>query len=307
MSHASGVFTGITMLPGLLSVVVRTFQPPRVLVNLGCDCTSTSRGSRGNVRDGERSGPRLNHLVHDEAKDSVGTGIMQRSKPSESPAPWSRVWALYAQHADVFRRVLAKLRVSDARFGDGAASELVHEFLTERAPGALSTFDPSKGEMGAWLFIVFERFVLERYRRQRRRDDLLDALTVRTPSPSEEIERTIDLHVVSQMIASLSSLHEKAIQAFFSKRTPSVRAVATTLGVTRRRAAELIAEAAAVVAVELGAPVDMSLDELRRLAARADAPGGNEPNNRERTARGGTDEPTRQAVRHLVRRLTEAR
>src|SRR5262249_51255623 len=67
-------------------------------------------------------------------------------------------WGVYLTHQDVIRAVLRL--TGPWRVLDGA--DVAHDFLVERLPAALTTYDPEVGPLRPWLFAVFHHYARRR-------------------------------------------------------------------------------------------------------------------------------------------------
>ena len=185
---------------------------------------------------------------------------MTTSPPQDTPP--SAVWRLYLDQRDVFLRVFASLKRRGARIHRERESDLVHQFLVERAPQALATFQPDRGSIESWLFVVFRRFVFEQLEKEQRYDAVLNAL-VREPSEGQPAtaEDDYDRAAVTRAIDSLSSEQRDVLRSFLTSQ--SLRTTARSVGRSRWQARRLLMEA--VVAV--GRALDVDLAALREDGA----------------------------------------
>ncbi len=191
-------------------------------------------------------------------------------QPHSSDAPsWKRVWKLYRDHRAVFDAVFGDLRRRGTVVTRDEATELLHEFLLEQAPYALRTFDPERGQLDQWLFVVFRRFVLGRLQTHRRQARLVTALHDvghEPPGPSSESEQPGDLEAARCAIAELPAPQRHALLALLEP-SGSVREVARRLGTTRWRARRLVVLAVASVALALDVDVGLEREDLELLVA----------------------------------------
>jgi RNA polymerase sigma factor (sigma-70 family) len=159
---------------------------------------------------------------------------------SEESIDWSQLWRLYVDHSETFRGAIRDLRSSGLRLSDEDGRDYVHEFLLERAPKALRTFDPAKGNLGSWLFVVFRRFVLERLRAASRRSDLVKRMAVETATP-EAVSSGADVLNVRAAMRRLPLDQRRAVRAYFREgERESWRRVAVELRVSRGEARRLV-------------------------------------------------------------------
>ncbi len=192
---------------------------------------------------------------------------------------WSDVWRLYLENVDVFRAAVVSLRRTGVFLPEDLVSDFVHEFLVTRAPDALATFRPARGELRPWLFVVFRRYVLGTYRSQRRVRAALEALQEEmdvievTSGPDE----AADLSRVADAIEHLPRERQQVLYAFFGAKASSIRATARELGLSRWKASRVLLEAVSDVAAQLG--IDLEAEEFMRQVPDS---GVNEPAIRDR-------------------------
>jgi len=179
------------------------------------------------------------------------------------------VWRLYLEEQSVFEGVFADLRAKGTVISRELATDLIHEFLIERAPFALATFQPDRGELRSWLFVVFRRFVLGTYRSSQRSGDILKRWQKDlTATPSDNypgLEQ--DLLAVKAVTAGLPEDERRALTTFFGADGASVRAVARALGISRWKATRLILQGAARVVRDLRVDIGVNESELGMLIA----------------------------------------
>jgi RNA polymerase sigma factor (sigma-70 family) len=135
------------------------------------------------------------------AEDQTGCAVT-------NDVQWNSVWALYKDFPGVFHRALVELSVQQDQHAD-----MIHEFLLERAPDALRSFDPSRGEIAPWLYVVFRRFALGRLQNDRRRVEVLEELA-REPSVADSIDDPLDTERMSNAWRKLPGLEQRALRAY---------------------------------------------------------------------------------------------
>ena len=159
---------------------------------------------------------------------------------------------------------MSDLRASGASISKEMATDLIHEFLMERAPYALATFQSDRGDLEPWLFVVFRRFVLGTYRSNQRSTDILlrwrQDLVKSDGEGYEGLKQ--DLAVVEAATASLPNKEKRALLLFFSDQGGSIRAVARSLGLSRWSTTHLILQAAAHVVQALNVDIGVGKDDL---------------------------------------------
>jgi RNA polymerase sigma factor (sigma-70 family) len=171
---------------------------------------------------------------------------------------WRTIWSLYAEQGHVFRAVFTNLRRRGVHLPDDVAADLIHEFLLEKAPKALETFEPTRGALEGWLFVVFRRYVLGALRSQEERRRSLqlhvmkdeDELVSSTPSP----EMHVDLQRVREAVNALPADQQAALRVYLASEQSSRREVAKSLGISRWAADRLVSEALDTIFTLLGHP-----------------------------------------------------
>ena len=162
---------------------------------------------------------------------------------SEDDVDWSELWRLYLDHGEAFRGAIGDLRAGGLRLSDDDATDFLHDFLLNRAPRALRSFDGTKGNLRSWLFVVFRRFVLEQRRKALRRGDLVRRLA----SQATEVDQppfAADVQTVHAAMGRLPVIERRALRAYFKDgERESWRRVAAELGVSRTEARRLVSKA----------------------------------------------------------------
>ena len=185
---------------------------------------------------------------------------------SKQPVPWSQVWDLYVSHASVFADVIGQLRARGTSISSDEAAELVHSFLVDHAPSALATFEPERGELRPWLWVVFRRYVIGTLRSEHRHAGILTTLTLESTSGDDEaVEATEDLDRVRRIVETAPRAQRDALKSFFGAEGGSVRAVARSMNVSRREARRILLEATARIVLALRVDVGASWDDVRAL------------------------------------------
>lgn len=169
-------------------------------------------------------------------------------------APWSEVWTLFLENRSVFTKVFASLRQRGFVLDEDTQSDLTHEFLMERAPAALATFNPALGERAGWLFVVFRRFVVGAARTRARRQRLLASLAEEETdvAPAED-ELRLDLGALQHALAELSA-EERQVIEHVTAANGTVRSAARALGWSRWRTTHVLAAALQKLTGQLAAP-----------------------------------------------------
>src|SRR2546423_115579 len=83
-----------------------------------------------------------------------------------------QAWAIFEEYQDVFAAVLH----ATAPWRPDEGHDAVSDFLTDRLPRALLSYNPERGELRPWLYTVFLNYT-RRWRRRRASADRL--LTLR--------------------------------------------------------------------------------------------------------------------------------
>jgi RNA polymerase sigma factor (sigma-70 family) len=176
--------------------------------------------------------------------------------------PWNQVWRLYFENQSTFWGVISSLRRRGISVSDEEATDLIHEFLMERAPFALATFHPERGQLESWLFVVFRRFAIGSYRNKQRMQTILEAWRddISLDGVNEENEFTQDVQVVQAALKALPKEERKALRLFLEQDDGSMRAVARALRLSRWKATRLVVRSVARVAAAL--EVDIGLEPI---------------------------------------------
>jgi hypothetical protein len=178
--------------------------------------------------------------------------------------PWAEVWRLYLEQQRVFEGVFADLRSKGTVISKEMATDLTHEFLMERAPYALATFQSERGDLEPWLFVVFRRFVLGTYRSNQRSVSILSRWHQDLVSSGNQgyagLEQ--DLRTIEAATADLPSDEKHALTAFLSDEGGSVRAVARSLSLSRWSATRLVLQGVARVIRALNVDIGVAPSDL---------------------------------------------
>ena len=170
--------------------------------------------------------------------------------PPESS--WSAVWTVYRENQEVFAAVLSQLRRGGLAIDEEASQDFIHEFLIERAPSALNTFRPERGELKGWLYVVFKRFILGSVRDRARREQLLLKFSAEFAVHSVDSDHS-ELNALRAAVTTLSTDEQRAVEAFLKSSHQSIRDVARILNVSRWRAGALMNSAIANLTEKLSA------------------------------------------------------
>jgi RNA polymerase sigma factor (sigma-70 family) len=193
---------------------------------------------------------------------------------TKTQVPWNQVWKLYFENQNTFWGVISSLRRRGISISDEEATDLIHEFLLERAPFALATFHPQRGQLESWLFVVFRRFAAGSYRNGQRMRMVLEAWRDDLPLAKvpEENEARQDVEVVKCALKALPKAERKALRLFLEQDNGSMRAVARALRLSRWNATRLVLRSVARVAVALDVDIGLDHAELQLLlGSRSDA------------------------------------
>ena len=150
------------------------------------------------------------------------------------------------------------------RIDDGQAEDLIHEFLVERAPAALATFRPTKGDLQGWLFVVFRRFAVGTLRESSRHERLLAKVAEASAAEVAHDEGfQLDLAALEAALTELPPEEHRAMLALLSS-GGTARGVARVLGTSRWRAASLISAALDKLTSQLATPAMDSIVRSER-------------------------------------------
>ena len=188
--------------------------------------------------------------------------------PRKEEVPWSAVWALYRENAATFQSAFASLSARGFFCPREMRTELIHRFLLERARPALETFRPERGDVGAWLFVVFKRFVSGEWKRQGTSERKLvakDPLELQAPS-AEASEMPSDLATTRAAISELP-LNERQVLEVILLPRGSLRKAARDLGISRWQTRQLLDNALKRLGTQLGLSTErdrVDVDNIRR-------------------------------------------
>jgi RNA polymerase sigma factor (sigma-70 family) len=188
--------------------------------------------------------------------------------PDKRQVAWSEVWKMYLDHPAVFQAVFSDLRAKGLRIPKEMTTDLIHEFLLERAPFALATFRPERGVLESWLFVVFHRFVVGTFRSRKRGQSILDKWQHEIHRLAADDERGAphDLEAIEKALASLPPEEKQSLLLFLGAGGGSIREVARRLGLSRWKTERLIIQAFAKIALTLQVDIGLDSADLEMLA-----------------------------------------
>lgn len=177
----------------------------------------------------------------------------------------SQVWSIYLNNQDVFASVL-KLT---GRWQVDEGIDLIHDFILDRLPIAIHSFDPQKGKIKSWLFIVFIRYAkrrrLELNSNSKRKIDLDNIGELPQGGTSiDEYHLTFQRKKVNYALNTLNKTHQEILQTFFgdSSSANNVRALARKYNLSRHRAEKMLLEGLAMLSAQLNEPGILSKEEM---------------------------------------------
>jgi|GEM_PF-6185351 len=146
-----------------------------------------------------------------------------------------RAWSIYLEHVDVFHAVLR--HTGPWEISEGV--DVVNDFVVERLPKALNTYDPSR-LLRPWLYTIFDRYA------RRKRGEIsgtldravyLGHLVDELPGRTAEMEAATpkQLRMIAAAIEELPHDLKQCLHAYFDPgpTAGSFRAVAAQAGISR--------------------------------------------------------------------------
>ncbi len=207
--------------------------------------TTSYMMSRGSVHTPERLNQEEPALISDKQKEA---------------------WSVYLEHQDVFAAVLKA--TGPWRIGDGI--DLIHDFLVDRLPQALVTYDPERGPLRPWLFTVFIRYakrrLLESASVQRRWLSLESVEEVGATQPGHDAVLTVDQRKrISDAVQELPSDLRSSLLAYFGDgpEAGNLRSLARKFNWSRHHSRQTILRALATLAARLGEGGILTENELQ--------------------------------------------
>ena len=187
-----------------------------------------------------------------------------------------KAWSVYSQNQDVFTSVLR--RTGPWRLQDGM--DLVHDFVVDRLPQALTTFDSARGPIKPWLFTVFGRYARRRLReisslhKRWTNEDFAEPILLPQPEVSDlRPDQTI---IVRNAVNQLPEDQRMSLSLYFGKGRDagSLNAIARKFDWSKHKSKQTILKAIASVAAlieERGILTTLELDVCRaRLVGELD-------------------------------------
>lgn len=180
----------------------------------------------------------------------------------------SDAWSVYLENRDIFAAGLK----ATGPWEINAGMDVLHDFLVERLPQALVTYDPEQGPMRPWLFTVFVRYarrrLLERASVKNRWlsfESLTDAEMVRLvqekPLSEEQKKR------IRNALQKLPYEFQMCLLTYFGNEPEfgNIRALARKFDWSRHRAQQVLLRALAALSAQLkeGVLADEELEVCR--------------------------------------------
>jgi hypothetical protein len=163
-------------------------------------------------------------------------------------------WSVYLKNRDVFAGVLR----STGRWTVEDGLDVIHDFIIDRLPDALKSYDPERGKIKNWLFIVFLRYVkrrkLELSSWAKRKIDLdsIPELPNRVATIDESFLHSGQDQVFAKM-KDLDKEHSDALTTYFGEGSESdnIRALARKFKWSRYKAEQKVLEGLAMLSTQL--------------------------------------------------------
>lgn len=167
-----------------------------------------------------------------------------------------QAWNLYADAK--IRAIFHAILTTYGPWRTTEGVDLIQDFIHERLPNALRTFNPEVGELEPWIYTVFRNFAICRKNEEKRLNQRFVSLTdlVEPPLTRGEVpENTLTQATPSQIKASLTKLNPESrriVLTYFSEnKQASFRALSRQFKMTRYTARKRLFEALAVLVSDL--------------------------------------------------------
>jgi DNA-directed RNA polymerase specialized sigma subunit len=163
-------------------------------------------------------------------------------------------WSVYLDNRDVFAGVLRS--TGGWTVADGL--DVIHDFVIDRLPDALKSYDPERGKIKNWLFIVFLRYAkrrkLELVSWSKRKIDL-DSIP-ELPSQNANIDKSFFSYLQNKITSKMEGLdkeHKMALVTYFGEESESgnIRALARKFKWSRYKAEQKVLEGLAMLSAQL--------------------------------------------------------
>lgn len=180
-------------------------------------------------------------------------------------------WSIYLQHENVFASVLAATGPWPANEG----TDLIHDFLIERLPKSLRSYDPNVGPIPPWLYTVFLNYAKRRLIDQRSLHKKWVSLTDLPGPANEQLDQSSSSSVADQTVSNTDHTvkdaldrlpidHRSVLLTFFGGRpnAGNLRATARQLQCSRHQVRRVLFEALGELAIALQGKGVLSEEEL---------------------------------------------
>lgn len=138
--------------------------------------------------------------------------------------------------------------------------DLIQGFFADEWAGVARRYEPLAGDVEPYVFQAFYRYAVRQVTREaRHRARLVDPETLAQWAGASSDPSGMDQERLREAVASLPAGSREALEAFV--RLGSARAAAGSLGLGRYRFQTVLAEALAQIALALGPPPHLNLDD----------------------------------------------
>lgn len=181
-------------------------------------------------------------------------------------------WSVYLEHQDVFAAVLRA--TGPWQINEGM--DLIHDFLVERLPQALVSYDPQRGTLEPWLYTVFIRYARRWLAKNSAFEERMVSLekagdaALEQPVWEKEFFPFVECQRVQTALAQLPDHLRTVLLTYFGhgQEAVSIRALARKFKWSRHRAFQMLLEGLAMIAVQLEEQGILTKEELAVCRAR---------------------------------------
>lgn len=175
------------------------------------------------------------------------------------------LWEIYFANQDVFQYVINKT----GKWYINEGIDLIHDFMIDHLPTALNSYNPQKGSIKPWLYIVFLNYARRRlleiksYMRRTISIDDIDNL-VDDQSYGNSILNKVQCKHTHYILQKIDKEYRNALLAFFGdgEEAGNIRAVAKKYNWSRHKANQNILKGIAMLSAQLEEPGVIEREEL---------------------------------------------
>jgi RNA polymerase sigma factor (sigma-70 family) len=173
-------------------------------------------------------------------------------------------WSVYQGNQEIFASVLHVT----GKWTIDEGLDLIHDFIVDKLPSALKTYDPEKGELKKWLYIVFLRYAKRRrieISRSRNRTVDLDSLPglIDESISSDKFVAYLQHQDIVDALGDIDQKHRLILNFYFGdeKKSGNIREIARKFEISRHLAEKMVLEGLAILSVKLNEPGILSNEE----------------------------------------------